>query len=378
MKIEERMGQVESKAGWESLMAWLPSEWEKKMTELGAFTRARKISSMADYLRILFAYPVLHKSLPDLAIWAGMQGLADISHVSLWERFQKSTKFLRWLLQELLQTQAPPPPSGSGLVFTPVDGTSFSLPGSKGRDWLVTVRWSHGWPLDILINKIGGKGTGESLCRLPEPRDNPDCKEVILADRAYGTPPQLADALDKKRSFIVRFTWNNLPLYDAAKGERIDPMRKLAALKPGEIGEFTAWSRPKGHDPIKLRIVVVRKTIEAENLSRQRSRKESERKGHCPRKETLFLAGFVTLATNLETEELDAVGVCLAYRWRWQIEREFKRLKTTSNIRRLDNFKDESVEPFLLTLFIVWFLANRIARESAFSPWGCPLYQAGE
>jgi IS4 transposase len=227
--------------------------------------------------------------------------------------------------------------------------------------------------LDLSLSKIGGVGTGESLCRLPPPGPSP-AREVLLADRAFGTPPQLADAQNKGRLFVVRFTWNNLPLYDPATGENIDPREKLEGLQPGAILEFSAEVRPKHANPFMLRIIVIRKNPDAGEKSRCNARRESQRKGHRPRAETLFLADFVTLATNLPSENLDPSGVAQAYRWRWQIEREFRRLKSTTLVRRLDNFKDEAVEAYLLALLIAWLLANKLARERAFFPWGYPLH----
>jgi hypothetical protein len=262
------------------------------------------------------------------------------------------------------------------LIFTPYDGTTFSLPGSKSRDWLVLLRWTAGRMLDLRLSKIGGIGTGESLCRLPPPDLSPT-REVLLADRAFGTPPQLADAQSKGRFFVVRFTWNNLPLYDPATGETIDPREKLAKLHPGAILEFSGEVRPRNAAPFMLRIIVIRKNPDAGEKSRCDARRESQRKGHHPRAETLFLADFVTLATNLPPETLDPSSVAQAYRWRWQIEREFRRLKSTTLVRRLDNFKDEAVEAYLLALLIAWLLANKLARESAFFPWGYPLHASG-
>jgi len=38
---------------WEPLLRFLPSGWEEQAKELGAFTRARKIGSPRDLLRLI-------------------------------------------------------------------------------------------------------------------------------------------------------------------------------------------------------------------------------------------------------------------------------------------------------------------------------------
>jgi hypothetical protein len=368
-----RQIQVEDEDGWQTVLSYLPPGWEDKMRETGAFSRARRIKSPSDLLRILFAPPVLPLSLPELSRWAAERGLARRAFPSLWERLQKCVDFLRWLIGALLQPDIAFP--AGEWVMAPVDATSFTLPASTKREWLLHMTWANGYPLAAQLRKVGGKGSGESLKNL----DDLPPEVVRVADRAYGTPPQLTYAAERGQRFLTRFTWNNLPLFADGEGQqRLDPLTLLGDMIPGETREFAAWVRAKGEKPLHVRVVVVRKSPQAAAQTAKRSQKESTRKGHQPRELTLFLSGFVTLVTNLSLAEADTRTVAEAYRWRWQIEREFKRFKSTTQVRRLPNHKDASVQVYLLALLAVWLLANRMARQNVFFPWGLPLRRNGQ
>ena len=136
---------VLSDDGWENILSWLPKDVDEKMRETGAFTRSRKIKKPTDLLRIALAYPVLRKSLPDLSRWAAEQGIADMSFISIWERMQVMVDFLRWLVGDMLSSFVVP--VESNMALAPVDATTFSLPGSNKRDWLLHMVWIQGQPV---------------------------------------------------------------------------------------------------------------------------------------------------------------------------------------------------------------------------------------
>lgn len=353
---------------WAALLMWLPSMWRTMLRETGLFVRARCIKTPEDMLRLILAYPVLKLSLPQVAEWAERMGIASMSFISLWERFQKAVPFLRWLVQELLAMNAPR--STSKCLFAIVDATIFPLHGANKTNWMVLLLWGDGRPLDIKVTKNKGKGTGESIKRLDYIPEG----AVITGDRAYGTPPQVITAIQRGHNVVVRFTWNNLPLYTEREGtNRINPRQMLSALEPGDSCDFPAWVCDRQGNAVPGRCVVIRKDPEAARRGLKKSHKESTRKGHHPGPDAEFLSRFTTIFTTLTPEEADTATVLEAYRWRWQIEREFHRLKSISGIRTMDNSKDSTVEFYLLALLASWLLSQRIARDRAFFPWGYPL-----
>ena len=359
---------VRSDDGWQDLLNWLPAGWEEKMVELGGFARSRLVRSPGDLLRITFAFAVLGLHLEGLAAWCREKLIASCSHVALWRRLARMAPFLEWLVAALLRETVAAP--RNGLVLAPLDATTFSLPGSTKRDWLVHLLWASGNVHDVRVTRVQGEGTGESLLHLKDlPAD-----AVVLADRAYGTPPGIIKASRQERRFILRFTWNNLPLYlDREGGARIDAKQALGTLRTGNVGEFFAWVRSRKEEPVRVRVVATRLDNQKAEAARKHSQEESTRKGHKPNATTGFVAGFVLLVTNVKISDAPARAVADAYRWRWQIELEFKRLKSITGVRRLDNWKDEMVKCYLLALIAAWLLTHKIARTGAFFPWGYPL-----
>lgn len=354
--------------GWSELLAWLPEGIEEKMRETGAFTRSRKIKRPTDLLRITLAYPVLNKSLPNLSRWASEKGIADLSFISIWERMQEMVVFLRWLVGDMLSRIVSP--VESGLALAPLDATTFSLPGSNKRDWLLHMVWMQGQLVTIRLSKARGDQTGESLKHL----DNAPHNAVIMGDRVYGTPTGLTHALKKGMRYIVRFTWNHLPLFETAECTTpITPEQQLSGMQCGEIQEFTAWVKSVHNEAFPVRIVVVKKNKQSAEQAVRHCVYESHRKGHTPRKITLFMAKFITLATNLSETDVTKESIAEAYRWRWQIEREFRRFKSTTYIRKLVNQKDTTVEVYLLASMVAWLISHRIAQQQSFFPWGYPL-----
>jgi len=359
---------VISDDGWSELLAWLPEGFEEKMRDTGAFTWSRKIKQPTDLLRIVLAYPVLSKSLPNLSRWASEKGIADLSFISIWERMQEMVVFLRWLVGDMLSRVVSP--VESDLAFAPLDATTFSLPGSNKRDWLLHMVWMQGQLVNIRLSKARGEQTGESLKHLDDAPPN----AVIMVDRVYGTPPGLTHALKKGMSYIVRFTWNHLPLFETEEcTTHIAPEQKLNSMKCGEIQEFNAWVKGNKTEAFPVRIVVVKKDKQSAEKALSHCTYESRRKGHMPKKITLFMAQFITLVTNLSETDVTKESVTEAYRWRWQIEREFRRFKSTTYIRKLVNHKDTTVEVYLLASMVAWLISHRIAQQKSFFPWGYPL-----
>jgi hypothetical protein len=353
--------------GWAELLKWLPECTEEKMREMGAFVRSRKIKCPTDLLRIALAYPVLNKSLPELSRWASEKGIADLSFISIWERMQEMVVFLRWLVGDMLSQIVLP--VESGLTLAPVDATTFSLPGSCKRDWLLHMAWMQGQPTTMRLSKARGEQTGESLKYIEDAPQN----AVVMADRAYGTPSGLNHAMKKRMKFIIRFSWSLLPLYETPECKAvINPEQKLFSMKCGEILEFTAWVKNK-KESFPLRVVVVKKDKESSEKALRHALYESNKKGYTTRKITTFTTQFISLVTNLSETEATKENIAEAYRWRWQIELEFKRFKSTTFIRKLVNQKDTTVEVYLLAALVAWLISHKIAQQKSFFPWGYPL-----
>jgi len=88
-------------------------------------------------------------------------------------------------------------------------------------------------------------------------------------------------------------------------------------------GAASETEKVEGH------LVALRLPEEQAETARRRCRKEAYRKGRSkPRKDTLFLAGFLLVFTTLAPHILSAQTLLELYKCRWQIEIAIKRLKS--------------------------------------------------
>jgi hypothetical protein len=189
-------------------------------------TRGAGIADGATLLQLSLARGPGGKSLQETAVWARMNGLAELTAQSLNERLHQSVAFLGAVLHHLLAGR----PTGrpllwSGRCLRIADGSSLSQPGSKGTDWRL-----HGvYDLErggFSHLEVTDRRGAESL-----PRCAPVTGEVLLADRGYARAKELRACLDPSRpgprDFIVRVGWKALALCDAAG----DPFSLIAQMQ---------------------------------------------------------------------------------------------------------------------------------------------------
>ena len=127
-------------------------------------------------------------------------------------------------------------------------------------------------------------------------------------------------------------------------------------------------------------MLAIRKSPTATEAARRKVRKEAKKKGRVPSERTLELAGFVLLFTTLSQERLTAAAGLELYRFRWQIELTFKRMKSLVGLDELAA-KDEALgRTFLLAKILATLLIEQLSRRWVdFSPWGygCPAAAVG-
>jgi hypothetical protein len=293
-------------------------------------------------------------------------GVAELSDVALLNRLRASSDWLGHLLTVKLAEVAPPPPS-AGKPIRLIDATTISRPGSTGTDWRVHL----GFDLPRLaidrIELTDGTG-GESLRRLPmSPGD------VLIGDRGYAQRPGFHVVKAAGADFIVRLNWQNVPL-QSAQGREFDLLAALRQLPDVEAQEHLVRVAPSRRDRLRAlpaRLVAARKTEVAAEDARARAMRESSRKGRPISPHTLEAAGYVFVLTSLSPQELSASEVLDLYRFRWQIELAFKRLKSLLYLDELPARDPPLARSFLLAKLLAAVLLEELTTAFlAFSPWG--------
>jgi hypothetical protein len=200
-----------------------------------------------------------------------------------------------------------------------------------GKCWRIHAAYDP-WSGRLLEVNLTDHHGGERLNRFSvRPGD------LLIGDRVYAHRPGLAHVVAGGGDFVVRMSWHNLPL-EAPNGETFDLFGALRSLKSDEVGEFDVCLAPDEHRSLKAtpcRLIAVRKPPEATQEAQERLKAEAKRKKRQLDPRTLEACGYFLVVTSLANTVFNAQQVLALYRLRWQIELEFKRLKSLLNLDQL-------------------------------------------
>jgi hypothetical protein len=244
-----------------------------------------------------------------------------------------------------------------------VDGTLVREPGRTGSQWRII--YSLRLPsleCDFFdLSSASGKGTGESLSRIPvAPHD------LLLADAGYSKAPGIQALALHGADVLVRLNPRSLPLLDE-HGAAFNLLDKLATLTTaGQVGEWNV--RPQG-TTVDGRICAVRKSAQAISQAQRRLERRASKKCTHTLPETREYAKYVLIFT---TERSSPASVILDwYRLRWQVELAFKRLKSLVQLGHLPKHDAHSSRVWLYGKLLVALLTQKLIRLGrTFSPWG--------
>jgi len=354
---------------WPYLLSLLPpaAMLDAGATECGAISRKRSVDSASTLLRLALVYSVCGYSLRQTAAWAESRGIASLSDVALFKRLCKCQSWLGQLLAVKLADRAPIPTSTLRLRL--IDATSLSQPGSLTADWRIHLGFD---PASMAIDhiEVTDRSGAESLTRFAVAPN-----EVALADRGYAHRAGLWHIHQSGGHFVVRTNWLNVPLTDEA-GARLNLLTLARSLDEAQAGSFAvrvAADSTRQIPSFGLRLVVLRKSEAAATVSRQWARRAANRGCRMVDPRTLEAAGYVFLLTSLP-EHVGANQVLELYRFRWQIELAFKRLKSILQLGVLPAKNPALARTILYgKLLGALLLEDFTSRFLAISPWGYPL-----
>ena len=365
MKVEHII-----KNQWEYLLSFLPSKSviESTAVKMGAMQRRREVKSAEDLLKLALAYGCTDLSLRGVAAWAQMHNVANISNVALLKRLRKAPDWLGRILGLKLASYATPPKEKlNGMRVRLVDATVISEPASKGTNWRVHLGYNLQHDAIDHIELTDVKG-GETLTRFSiQPG------EIVVGDRGYAHRRGLHSVIKTGGDFLVRLNWNTVPL-QTCDGKKFDLFKSLQGLKDAEPGDFAVQSAPSKRDgipPIKGRLIAIRKTAEATKAARLKIKRISSKKGQHTDKRTFETAEYVFLFTSVDSSQASAQALLDLYRFRWQIEIAFKRMKGLLNLGELPIKDPDLARTYLYAKLLAALILQDLTEVYlGFSPWG--------
>jgi hypothetical protein len=356
---------------FEYLLSFLPDGWEMKAKELGALRRCRRVPDARTLLRVLLIHLAEGCSLRETAVRARRGNVVDLSDVAIMDRLRVAGNWFRWMSGELMKTWIPRTPCS---VFRDrwnvrvVDATRVKEPGPTGSSWCVY------YSIDLPSLKCGellvfdSSGNGETFKKYSV---NPG--DLLVGDRAYGTPPGIAHVLGAGGDVLVRFSWAHLPLW-VTEDEPFDLLSHLRRLRGTQIGDWDVTIKHEGR-VWPGRVCALRKSRQAAEQARRKVKRAAQKHGRPETQpETVETAGYVFVFTSVNRKELPATAALEMYRGRWQVELVFKRLKSIMGFGHLRKKDPEGARSWLQGKLMVALLVEAlIGQGEALFPWGYPI-----
>ncbi len=293
---------------------------------------------------------------------ARASGIADMSQVALLKRLRTSGAWLAWLGGELCRSLREEPRLPEGLRPRVVDSTTVQGPASKGTEWRVHYSLNL-----VTLNCDWYEVTDAHGAELLE-RTPLDKGDVLLADRNYLRPAGVQVVADAHAHVLVRLRWTHSPMRDS-EGNDFYALTHAKKLKVGQIGAWPVWLPVPGERSISGRVVATK--LPAPLAARAQRRAAKPKKGRKPDRRSLEAAHFVMLFTTIPERLLAAAEVLELYRFRWQIELAFKRLKQLLKLGRLPHKDPRAAKSWILAKLVVALVLEKLYRNArVFSPWG--------
>jgi hypothetical protein len=216
----------------------------------------------------------------------------------------------------------------------------------------------------FVLTSTKGAGAAERFAQFKFQAD-----DLVLADAGYSHPPGIQSIVEQNAAVCVRLNPHAMPLYSKA-GERFDLTAQLSGLTtPGEIIEWPVWVHA-GEQKYQGRLAAIRKSQEAIRRAEVRIKDKIQR-GKNVGPLGRLCAQYVLVFTTLPAAEASAEQVLDTYRLRWQIELNFKRLKSIAELGHLPKYDDRSSRVWLYGKLFIALLTEKMVRvANTISPWG--------
>jgi hypothetical protein len=347
---------------WDVIERVLPEGWQEAARFSGALIRARGFDSAATLLRVLLIHLVEGCSLRETAVRARAGGLAQVSDVALLGRLRGSGEWFRWMVEQMSRRlSATSQEVLPGKRVRLVDASVVCEPGATGSTW----RLHYMLDLSTLACEqvaVTLPDEGETLTRFAVGEN-----DVLMADRGLAHRRGIRHVVTHGGDVIVRMNLVSVPLEDA-KGQ---PFQLLPRLRKLRVGQAQAWpaSMRDEHGTIGVRVCALKKSAEQTRRGQEKLRQIAAKKGRTLQPDTLEAAGYVIVLSTLH--DVPAQSILELYRYRWQIELAFKRLKSLLHLGHLKKTDPVGAKAWLQgKLFVATLIETLIAVGERFSPWG--------
>ena len=349
------------------LMKHLPPGYEKASKETGAMRRTGKvISKSSDLMWLMLTHLSQGQTLVNMSALSEASGLGQISDVAFMKRLINCDNWFKWILQKLSPTIVADYLKPTGLVnyrVLAVDATDVNSGVSK-----FSKSWHLHFALDIFTLtshefRITDNKTGETLTNFTASKG-----DLFLGDRIYASKKGISHCLINEADFILRIRFNAFAMYSTTN-EKIDWNNMLKAAEANEAIDIPVYVdlSEYGLGMRKMRICALKKSKEnIEEAMKRIEKKDNKRQKEISANAKLFNE-YIAVITSLPSS-VSADEVLSAYRYRWQIELYFKRLKTLLGMGEIPKKRIECMEAWLNGKMVLAVLFEVLLSKLDFFP----------
>lgn len=358
---------------WAVLERMFPKNWRELAKQTNALVRQlRSFRDEESVMRTLLLHVANGYSLRETITRARIAKLADVTDVALLKRLQCSENWFKALCLSLLRErnlqmdlEAP-----SGIQMRVVDGTNVKEPGKTGSEW--RVHYSLKLPdlqCDYFrLTATKGALTGESFKQFPVHEG--DC---IIGDRGYSTSQGIAYLAQRGAYSLVRVNTGALQFCPLKEPEtQFDLLKCAMELTEEKVAkEWSVGVKDPSYGLIEGRLCIVRKSAAAIERALKKLRRDASKRQSTLEPATIEFAKYIIVFTTLPGNIFSTAKVLDWYRFRWQIELVFKRLKSLASFGHLPKYDDVSARAWLYGKLFVGLLTEKLIHSTrVISPWG--------
>ena len=356
---------MEKKTNIEELIKRLPAGYEQASTDTKALERKREIKTPVDLMRLVLIYLTGGYSQLEMSVLASKLGIAKLSDTAFLKRFAKCKDWLSWIVSQIVPKPIIEYTSLSKFAqyqIVALDASDVTEKGRSGR----TFRLHYAIDLLKMCSlsyKITSQKIGETL-------SNFDIKEnwLILADRIYGTLTGIECCLKSKANFVLRLRHNAFNLYDE-HGKAIQLLDRLKDVTSDTAISIDVFAKLPTLGLTKLRVCATRIPDDKLTKVAQRNKRRASKKQVTVSNEALAMSNYLVVITALQSNIL-AEDIVSLYRYRWQVEIYFKRLKSILDFGNVPLHREDSIHTWLNGKLLISLLIEQMISEVSFPPYG--------
>jgi hypothetical protein len=352
------MVSIDAVKRWDEVRQYLPWEYEqlaRDHEQVETKFGNAKIRTADDLLRVVLLHVGANMPLRQTVTLMAESGGPNLSPMRLHKKMCRAAPYLRELVTRMLDWPLEGAPERwGGYIFTAVDATVVSGPGSIGTDARIHTKLRVA-DVSFADVQVTDEKVGETFLRFTW-----ESGELAVADRAYCATRGIRYVMDSGADVLVRYRLGGIPLC-TLEGVAIEVLDLAQPLAVGEILDVDVQVPVDGRAPIEGRLIAMRLPPDA--ADRARKRLQRDHKKISP--QMLVACDFVLLFTTAKRHRLDAERCLQGYRLRWQIELQFKRWKSLCNFDCLPNQRDDTTLAWLYGKILLGLLLDRMASNPA-------------